>query len=130
MYLATRSDLAKEPVLICVDCVATARSAIKVSSVSPDLWEITVLKLFFFASSMTFRVSVKVPIWFTLISIELADFSFIPLFNLATLVTNKSSPTIWIFLPISFVSLDQAFQSFSAKGSSIDLLGYLEINFL
>ena len=46
LYLATLSDLDGAPVFICPDPVPTARSAIKVSSVSPDLWDITVLNLF------------------------------------------------------------------------------------
>ena len=61
---------------------------------------------------------------------EFADFSLIPLFNLETFVTKRSSPTIWIFFPISFVSFDHAFQSSSAKGSSIDLIGYFATKFL
>ena len=42
LYLDTLSDLDNEPVLICDDFVATAKSAINVSSESPDLCEITV----------------------------------------------------------------------------------------
>ena len=38
LYFAILSDLEAEPVLICPAFVATARSAIVVSSVSPDLW--------------------------------------------------------------------------------------------
>ena len=59
MYFATLSDLAKEPVFIWVDCVATARSAINVSSVSPDLWEIMVLKLFFFQIFLTLYIGIN-----------------------------------------------------------------------
>src|SRR5437763_661613 len=43
LYLATRSDLAVAPSLISPDPVATARSAITVSSVSPERWEMTAL---------------------------------------------------------------------------------------
>ena len=46
MYFATLSDLANEPVLICVEFVATAKSAIKVSSESPDLCDMIVFKPF------------------------------------------------------------------------------------
>jgi|TARA_B000000460_G_scaffold79201_1_gene55308 hypothetical protein len=40
LYFETRSDLQREPVLICPAPVATAKSAIVVSSVSPDRCEI------------------------------------------------------------------------------------------
>ena len=36
LYLDTLSDLASDPVLIWLEFVATAKSAINVSSVSPD----------------------------------------------------------------------------------------------
>ena len=72
MYLATLSDLASDPVFICEEFVATAKSAIKVSSVSPDLCEIIDLNPFLCAKSITFKVSVNVPIWFGLINIEFA----------------------------------------------------------
>ena len=41
LYLATRSERAGAPVLICPQLVATARSAMVVSSVSPDRCDIT-----------------------------------------------------------------------------------------
>ena len=40
LYLAVRSERLAEPVLIWPAHVATARSAIVVSSVSPERWEI------------------------------------------------------------------------------------------
>ena len=43
LYLATLSDLAKDPVFIWLELVPTAKSAINVSSLSPDLCEIIVL---------------------------------------------------------------------------------------
>ena len=69
----------------------------------------------FFAILTTSNVSDRVPIWLGLIKILLADLSSIPFFNLLEFVTNKSSPTIWTFLPISFVIFAQAFQSSSEK---------------
>src|SRR5262249_6888350 len=39
LYFAMRSVRLADPVLICPARVATARSAINASSVSPDLWE-------------------------------------------------------------------------------------------
>ena len=44
LYLASRSERATEPILIWPAAVATARSAIVVSSVSPDRAETTVRK--------------------------------------------------------------------------------------
>ena len=44
LYLASRSDWATEPILICPAAVATARSAIEESSVSPERPETTALK--------------------------------------------------------------------------------------
>src|SRR5699024_5142912 len=41
LYLAKRSERDSDPVLICVAGVATARSAIVASSVSPERWETT-----------------------------------------------------------------------------------------
>ena len=41
LYFATLSDLDGAPVLICPHPVATARSAIVTSSVSPERWLIT-----------------------------------------------------------------------------------------
>ena len=62
LYLATLSDLARDPVLIWEDIVSTAKSAIYVSSVSPDLCEMIVLKLAALAIETTSKVSDKVPI--------------------------------------------------------------------
>ena len=42
LYLASRSDRDSDPVLICLQLVATAKSAIVVSSVSPERCEKTV----------------------------------------------------------------------------------------
>ena len=41
LYLASRSERASEPVLICPQLVATAKSAIVESSVSPERCDIT-----------------------------------------------------------------------------------------
>ena len=123
MYLATLSDLANDPVLIWEDIVATAKSAIKVSSVSPDRCEMIVLKFAFFANEITSKVSVKVPIWLGFTKILLADFSFIPFSNLLEFVTNKSSPTIWTLFPMAEVIFFLDCQSSSANGSSMDLIG-------
>ena len=60
----------------------------------------------------------------------LATSCLIPLFNLSLLVTNKSSPTIWVFLLLAFknfINPSHDPQSSSEKGSSIDFIGYLSI---
>ncbi len=41
LYLATRSERDRLPVLICPALVATARSAMNESSVSPERWLMT-----------------------------------------------------------------------------------------
>ena len=64
MYFATRSVRLADPVLICPAFVATAMSAMIVSSVSPERWLMTVVYPERFASSMQSKVSVSVPIWF------------------------------------------------------------------
>ena len=73
---------------------------------------------------MASSVSVSVPIWFTLIRIELAQPVSIPFFRKSTLVTNRSSPTSWHLSPISAVSSCQPSQSFSDIPSSIESMGY------
>ena len=59
--------------MIWFEFVPTAKSDIKVSSLSPDLWEITVLNPIKWANLITSSVSVTVPIWFNLIRIEFAE---------------------------------------------------------
>src|SRR5687767_15667043 len=72
LYLATRSLRAGAPVLIWPQLVATARSAIVVSSVSPERCDITDVYADRVARSTVSRVSVSDPIWLTLTRIELA----------------------------------------------------------
>ena len=72
LYLATRSERAGAPVLIWPQLVATARSAMNVSSVSPERCDITEVQPLRVAMSTASRVSVSEPIWLTLIRIELA----------------------------------------------------------
>ena len=64
LYFAVRSERQGAPVLICPALTATARSAMKLSSVSPDLWR-SQSRSRPFAVSMAARLSLKVPIWFT-----------------------------------------------------------------
>src|SRR5580698_8260874 len=61
LYLANRSERATEPILIWPDAVATERSAIVVSSVSPERAETTARKSFSRANFNACNVSVSVP---------------------------------------------------------------------
>ena len=72
LYFATRSLRAGAPVLIWPQPVATARSAIVASSVSPLRCDITAVYPLVIASVTVSSVSVSVPIWFTFTRIELA----------------------------------------------------------
>ena len=72
LYFATLSVLQGAPVFICPAFVATATSAIVVSSVSPLLCDTIAVYPFFLASSIASNVSVSVPIWFNLINILFA----------------------------------------------------------
>src|SRR5260370_22868272 len=87
LYLAVRSPRLIEPVLICPAPVATARSAIVVSSVSPERWETTQVKPAACAISIVASVSLSVPIWLSLITIELPACSRIPRSRRLGLVT-------------------------------------------
>ncbi len=94
LYFATRSLRAGAPVLIIPQLVATARSAIVASSVSPLRCDITDVSPWRRPSSTVSSVSVSVPIWLTLIRIEFAT----PRCDRRSatrsgLVTNRSSPT-------------------------------------
>src|SRR5215471_5601852 len=123
LYFAMRSVREAEPVLIWPAPVATARSAIKASSLSPERCEITEVYPLRRARSIASSVSLTVPIWLTLIRIELATALSIPSCRNWTLVTNRSSPTSWILLPTSLVNSDQPSQSFSARPSSMETIG-------
>jgi len=89
LYLHTRSVRDSEPVLICPAAVATARSAMKVSSVSPERCDTTTPYLAFFATVMASSVSVSVPIWLTLMRMALAIFLLMPCLSVGGWVTKK-----------------------------------------
>ena len=61
--------------------VPTAKSAINVSSLSPDRWDIIVLYPMVCANLITSKVSETVPIWFSLIKIELEEIFKKPFFK-------------------------------------------------
>ena len=88
LYFATRSERAGAPVLICPQLVATARSAIVVSSVSPERCEMIAVKPCERASSTASSVSVSVPIWLSLTRIELAACLAMPSARRFGFVTN------------------------------------------
>jgi len=130
LYLATRSERQGAPVLIWPEFTATARSAMVVSSVSPERWEITVAHPARWAISTASRVSVRVPIWLSLIRMALAARSWMPRARNLGLVTKTSSPTSWTRSPIARVRALQPAQSSSAMPSSSEKMGYLEVHSL
>src|SRR5918996_4008301 len=123
LYLAVRSPRDGAPALICPAPVATARSAMVVSSVSPDRCEITRPKPASAARVTTSRVSVSVPIWLGFTRIALAARARIPASSRSGFVTNRSSPTIWHRPPRASVAAVHPSQSSSPSGSSIDSIG-------
>jgi len=72
----------------------TTRSAIKVSSVSPERWDTMVPQPFDFAKLWALIDSVTVPIWFTFNKRQLQAFFSTAVLILEGFVTVKSSPTI------------------------------------
>ena len=93
LYFATRSPRAGAPVFSWPALVATARSAMNVSSVSPERWLIMQANPARCAMLTASNVSLTVPIWLTLTSRALADFSAMPRRSRSGLVTKMSSPT-------------------------------------
>src|SRR3989338_5326555 len=74
LYFSTRSDRDNAPVLMYSAFVATARSAMNVSAVSPERCEMMTRYLCFRASAIARIVSVSDPIWFTLMRIAFPTF--------------------------------------------------------
>ena len=124
LYFAFRSDRHGAPVLIWPAPVATARSARKSSSVSPDRWEMTARYPALCAISTASSASESVPIWFTLIRTAFAVPSAMPQESLLTFVTNRSSPTSCTLFPSASVSCFQPSKSSSHSPSSMDTIGY------
>mmetsp|Transcript_39509 Transcript_39509/g.86294 ORF Transcript_39509/g.86294 Transcript_39509/m.86294 type:complete len:279 (-) Transcript_39509:3657-4493(-) len=124
LYLARRSDLHGAPVLICPARRPTARSAMNVSSVSPDLWETMTPQPAFVASRAASMASDTEPIWFTLRSRALQrEPSWAKVTRLG-LVTSRSSPTICVSVPTALVKLAYASKSSWSNGSSMEMRGY------
>ncbi|CPU65606.1 Uncharacterised protein [Mycobacteroides abscessus] len=123
LYLLMRSPRAGAPVLIWPAFVATDRSAIVVSSVSPERCDTIAVKPLRCASSTASSVSVSVPIWLSFTRSEFAALSSMPFARRSGLVTNRSSPTICTRSPTSATSCDQLSHSSSDSGSSMETSG-------
>src|SRR6185437_2521863 len=87
LYLAMRSVRLAEPVLIWPAFVATTRSAMNGSSVSPERCDTTAVYPAFAAVCIASSVSVSVPIWFTFTRIELPTPASMPRFSRSVFVT-------------------------------------------
>ena len=105
--------------------MATTKSAMVVSSVSPERCDTIAVHDARWASWMAWIVSVSVPIWFSLIKMLLQLRSRIARRKNVTLVTSRSSPTNCTRSPSRSVSRRQPFQSSSASPSSMLTMGYL-----
>ena len=108
MYFATRSERDGAPALIWPVPIATTKSAMVVSSVSPERWLTIAAQPAPRASSMAPIVSDSVPIWLSLISTAFVARSSIALPMNAGFVTTTSSPTSWTFEPSRAVMLAPA----------------------
>mmetsp|Transcript_16941 Transcript_16941/g.52531 ORF Transcript_16941/g.52531 Transcript_16941/m.52531 type:complete len:225 (-) Transcript_16941:443-1117(-) len=121
LYLARRSERQGAPVLIWPLARPTLRSAMKVSSVSPERCDTMTPQPAALASLAAWIDSVSEPIWLTLSSSALqAFFSAASAMRLG-LVTVRSSPTIW--MSVAAVRLAKLAQSSWSKGSSMDTTG-------
>mmetsp|Transcript_5336 Transcript_5336/g.14340 ORF Transcript_5336/g.14340 Transcript_5336/m.14340 type:complete len:429 (+) Transcript_5336:208-1494(+) len=128
LYLALRSERQGAPVLIWPVDRPTAKSAMKQSSVSPDLWLVITpqpASLDILTASMD---SVREPIWLTFRSKELTAFCSMPRLTRMGFVTSMSSPTTWQMF--SAVRDLAGSQSSCSKGSSMEMTGYLVQNSL
>jgi len=99
------------------------KSAIVTSSVSPDRCDITEVYAARVAMPTVSSVSVRVPIWLTLMRMELATAASIPRCSRSTFVTNRSSPTSCTEPERRCVTRLQPSQSSSAMPSSMDTIG-------
>src|SRR5512136_1994854 len=117
------------PVLIWPAFNATTRSAMVLSSVSPERCDTTTVQPARCDMRDASIDSVNVPIWLTLHSSELQAFSLIARSTNLTLVTRRSSPTSGILLPTFWNSSFQPSQSSWAMPSSSEMIGYWLIAF-
>src|ERR1035437_1808269 len=123
LYLATRSPRAGAPVLSWPHPVPTARSAMNGSGVSPERWETICAYPARWQMAMASRVSVTVPIWFSLIRAALPMPSAMAVVMMAGLVQKLSSPTSCTCPPSRAVSSFQPLRSDSPRPSSMLQIG-------
>lgn len=90
LYLAKRSERHGAPVVICPVLRPTTKSAMNVSSVSPDLCDTMVPQPLLLASKWALIDSVTVPIWLTFRSKQLQAFFSTAVAICLGLVTVKS----------------------------------------
>ena len=95
LYFAIRAerDLTNR-FFICPPFVVTEILAIVVSYVSPERCEVTAVRPWRCATTMTSDVSISEPVWLILIRIGLAHSKRMPSYKKSTFVKHKSSPTI------------------------------------
>mmetsp|Transcript_17996 Transcript_17996/g.46506 ORF Transcript_17996/g.46506 Transcript_17996/m.46506 type:complete len:223 (-) Transcript_17996:737-1405(-) len=125
LYLARRSERQGAPVFRWPVPSATVRSAMKVSSVSPERWETKTPHWLSTHSLYAAIASLIVPIWLTLSSIAFVAFMDSPFATILGFVQYRSSPTISMRSPSLSVSLLWDTKSFSSHGSSSRAIGYL-----
>src|SRR5512136_3070835 len=125
LYLQVLSERQGAPVLIRPVFMATARSAMVVSSVSPERWLTTAVQLTCLALRMTLMASVRVPTWFGFIRTELEAWLVMPRSRRLMLVAYKSSPTSCTFWPSLSRRECHPCQSSSAMPSSMLMMGKL-----
>merc|ERR1719382_940365 len=123
LYLARRSERHGAPVLIWPVLRPTAKSAMNVSSVSPDRCDVITPQPACLAMLTAVMDSVTEPIWFTLSSSALQALSLMAFSTRVGLVTNRSSPTIWHVSPRAVTIVAYESKSSWSKGSSIETIG-------
>ena len=124
LYLATRSEREGAPVLIWPAPVATARSAIVVSSVSPERCEITARVAGLAGDADRLQGLGEGADLVDLDEDRVADAELDAAAQALTgLVTKRSSPTSWTASPRRSVSSFQPSQSSSSMPSSIETIG-------
>lgn len=115
----------------------TTRSAIKVSSVSPERWDTITPQSFSRDNLAAWIDSVTLPIWLTFKSKQLHDFRSIAIWIRLGFVTVKSSPINWMDVEAYYgvtkktlhtLKALQVFQSSWSNPSSIETMGYSAIN--
>mmetsp|Transcript_6279 Transcript_6279/g.10597 ORF Transcript_6279/g.10597 Transcript_6279/m.10597 type:complete len:220 (+) Transcript_6279:14-673(+) len=123
LYFARRSERQGAPVLIWPVLRPTAKSAMKVSSVSPLRCDVITPQPAFLAIFTASMDSETEPIWLTFSSSALQAPESMAFCTRVGLVTSRSSPTIWHDLPSFSVIFPYESKSSWSKGSSIETIG-------